>query len=294
MMVAAFLAVNFAGAVLYAVVKAVRKENMGVAVFFLFLPGFGYMIYFLPRLIHRLAGRESYDRDSLVKRFQIEQAAEHPDVERALGIVPVEDAMAVSGTAEKRALLLNQLKKDVGENYKTLLAAENDEDSESAHYVAAAKMEAYRVQQQKWLECYKAYQEDPAEPANFHAACAALCALVDGRILSPREQEIYKKTYCGLIEAQEQTDGGTPTREEYEVYLAYLVETGQQEAAERIWNEKRARVKSERSYMKMIEMYYWQKDKEKFWQCMKELRADRQVRLSAQGLEVLRYWMQRE
>lgn len=293
-MVAAFLAINLAAAVLYAAVKAVRKEQMGVAVFFLFLPGLGYIIYFLPRLLHRLCGGESYDRDSLVKRFQIEQSAEHPDVERALGIVPVEDAMAVSAAAEKRALLLNQLKKDISENYKTLLAAENDEDSESAHYVAAAKMEAYRVQQQKWMESYKAYQEHPAEPACFHAACSALRALIDGRILSSREQEIYKKTFCGLIEAQEQSGRDQPWREEYETYLIYLVELGQQEEAERIWHEDRTGIRSERGYMKMIEMYYQQKDKEKFQQCMRELRADRQVRLSAQGLEVLRYWMQRE
>ncbi len=288
------MAVNFAGAVLYALVKAVRKERAGVAVFFIVLPGFGYIIYFLPRLIHRLAGRETYDRDSLVKRFQIEQAAEHPDVQRELGIVPVEDAMAVSGTAEKRALLLNQLKKDVGENYKALLAAENDEDSESAHYVAAAKMEAYRVQQQRWMESYKAYQRDSADPANFHAACTALRNLIDGRILSPREQEIYKKTYCGLIESQEEQDAKMLSGEDYEVYLVYLVESGQTQKAERIWNEEREKVKTERCYMKMIEMYYQQRDKEKFRQCMKELRADKQVRLSAQGLEVLRYWMQRE
>lgn len=288
------MTVNFAGAVLYALVKAVRKERAGVAVFFIVLPGFGYIIYFLPRLIHRLVGRETYDRDSLVKRFQIEQAAEHPDVQRELGIVPVEDAMAVSGTAEKRALLLNQLKKDVGENYKALLAAENDEDSESAHYVAAAKMEAYRVQQQRWMESYKAYQRDPADPANFHAACTALRNLIDGRILSPREQEIYKKTYCGLIESQEEQDAKMLSGEDYEVCLVYLVESGQTQKAERIWNEEREKVKSERCYMKMIEMYYQQRDKEKFRQCMKELRADKQVRLSAQGLEVLRYWMQRE
>ncbi len=288
------MTVNFAGAALYALVKAVRKERAGVAVFFIVLPGFGYIIYFLPRLIHRLAGRETYDRDSLVKRFQIEQAAEHPDVQRELGIVPVEDAMAVSGTAEKRALLLNQLKKDVGENYKALLAAENDEDSESAHYVAAAKMEAYRVQQQRWMESYKAYQREPADPANFHAACTALRNLIDGRILSPREQEIYKKTYCGLIESQEEQDAKMLSGEDYEVYLVYLVESEQTQKAERIWNEEREKVKSERCYMKMIEMYYQQRDKEKFRQCMKELRADKQVRLSAQGLEVLRYWMQRE
>ncbi len=288
------MTVNFAGAALYALVKAVRKERAGVAVFFIVLPGFGYIIYFLPRLIHRLAGRETYDRDSLVKRFQIEQAAEHPDVQRELGIVPVEDAMAVSGTAEKRALLLNQLKKDVGENYKALLAAENDEDSESAHYVAAAKMEAYRVQQQRWMESYKAYQREPADLANFHAACTALRNLIDGRILSPREQEIYKKTYCGLIESQEEQDAKMLSGEDYEVYLVYLVESEQTQKAERIWNEEREKVKSERCYMKMIEMYYQQRDKEKFRQCMKELRADKQVRLSAQGLEVLRYWMQRE
>ena len=288
------MTVNFAGAALYALVKAVRKERAGVAVFFIVLPGFGYIIYFLPRLLHRLAGRETYDRDSLVKRFQIEQAAEHPDVQRELGIVPVEDAMAVSGTAEKRALLLNQLKKDVGENYKALLAAENDEDSESAHYVAAAKMEAYRVQQQRWMESYKAYQREPADPANFHAACTALRNLIDGRILSPREQEIYKKTYCGLIESQEEQDAKMLSGEDYEVYLVYLVESEQTQKAERIWNEEREKVKSERCYMKMIEMYYQQRDKEKFRQCMKELRADKQVRLSAQGLEVLRYWMQRE
>lgn len=285
------MAVNLAGAVLYALVKAARKENVGAAVFFIFLPGFGYIIYFVPRLIHRLAGRETYDRDSLVKRFQIEQAAEHPDVKRELGIVPVEDAMAVSGTAEKRALLLNQLKKDVGENYKALLAAENDEDSESAHYVAAAKMEAYRVQQQRWMESCKTYQKDPADPANFHAACTALRNLIDGCILSSREQEIYKKTYCGLIESQEQRDGKMLSGEEYEVYL---VESGESEKAECIWNGDREKVRSERCYMKMIEMYYRQKDKEKFQQCMKDLRADKQVRLSAQGLEVLRYWMQRE
>ncbi|MDE6909155.1 MAG: hypothetical protein K2P44_01575, partial [Lachnospiraceae bacterium] len=183
---------------------------------------------------------------------------------------------------------------DVGENYKALLAAENDEDSESAHYVAAAKMEAYRVQQQRWMESYKAYQREPADPANFHAACTALRNLIDGRILSPREQEIYKKTYCGLIESQEEQDAKMLSGEDYEVYLVYLVESGQTQKAERIWNEEREKVKSERCYMKMIEMYYQQRDKEKFRQCMKELRADKQVRLSAQGLEVLRYWMQRE
>ena len=64
-MVAVFLAVNLAGAVLYALVKAARKENVSAAVFFIFLPGFGYIIYFLPRLIHRQADGET-DRKSVV------------------------------------------------------------------------------------------------------------------------------------------------------------------------------------------------------------------------------------
>ncbi len=287
MAVLAVLGINLICAVLYAVVKAVRKEGAGVALFFLFLPVLGFIIYFLPRLVQKLLGKESYDRDSLVQRFHIDRMAEHPDVREELGVVPVEDAMTVSGSTEKRALLLRQLKKDSRENYKVLLAAENDEDSESVHYVAAAKMEAYRLQQQNWIACSQAHEDDPGDPEKFHRACAALEAMIGGSVLSPMEQRMYQKKYCSMVSERE--DGET-NPEEYETYLAYLVELEEYEAAERFWAQHRDQVKSEAAYLKMMELFHQKGDWAGLRACVVQLQADQEVRLSARGLEQLRYW----
>ncbi len=289
----ALLIGNLIAAVLYAVVKAVRREGIGVVVLFLFLPVLGFVLYFLPRMLSRLFGQEKYDRDSLVGRNSIQKMVEHPNLEEELNVVPVEDAMAINENREKRALLLRQLKKDIHENYKALLAAERDEDSESVHYVAATKMEIYRLLHQRWMESSRAYEEDQDDDAKFGEACESLRKLIESQVLSGREQEMYRKKYCSLMEAQVLIDEGMLSETDYENWLAYLIELGRFQAAEQLWDQRRDRLKSENCYMKMTELFYRRKEKKKFRTCIAQLQADRQVRLSAQGLERLRYWMQR-
>lgn len=287
------LVVNLLCALLYAVVKIVRKENPWTAVLFLFLPVLGFIIYFLPRLFLRLLGHEQYDRDSFVRRFQIERMATHPNVAEELSVVPVEDAMAVSANADKRALLLNQLKKDTGSSYRVLLAAENDQDSESAHYVAAAKMEAGRLLQQRWTESSDAYISDPENQENYHEACTALREIIASGVLSPRETKLYQNKYCGLILEQQERDPDVIQQLEYESYLCYLVDLDEHEQAIRFWEEHLEQVKSEVAYMKMLELFYKISDHRRFLACLRQLQADRDVRLSTQGLERLRYWKAR-
>lgn len=289
-----FLTVNAICAVFYGIWKAVRKESVCAAVFFLFLPGLGIVIYGLPQLVQRLFFEESYDRESLVRRFSMESMAEHLDLKSELSVVPVEDAMAVSTNSEKRELLLKQLKKGLHENYKTLLAAEQDKDSESVHYVAAAKMEVYRIQQQKWIESIRAYEKNQDGREQFKDVCASLRNLIEGRVLSAREQDMYKKKYCRLVEEKLKSAGGMVSKEDCEAYLIYCVELDNRQRAEQFFRESRDLVRSEKCYEKMIEMFYQKREKEKFAKCLQELREDKQIRLSAQGLDKLRYWMQRE
>ena len=289
----ALLIGNLIAAVCYAVVKAVRKEGAGVTVFFLFLPVLGFVLYFLPRILGRLFGQGKYDRESLVGRNSIKKMEEHPNMEEELNVVPVEDAMAINENREKRALLLRQLKKDISENYKALLAAEKDEDSESVHYVAATKMEVYRVLHQRWLECSRAYEQDQEDSEKFREVCEALRKLIESQVLSGREQEIYRKKYCSLMEAQVLIDESVLLDLDYEKWMAYLIELERFQAAEQLWDQRRDRLKNENSYMKMTELFYRRREKKKFHACIAELQKDRQIRLSAQGLERVRYWMQR-
>ncbi len=288
------LVVNFAGTALFVMIRAARKESVGIAVFFLFLPILGFVIYALPYAVTRLAGRARYDRDSLVHRNRIEKMTQHPDLEDELNIVPVEDAMAISENKEKRALLLRQLKKDISENYKALLAAEKDEDAESVHYAAATKMEVHRLLHGQFMECLKACEENGADEAHVREVLDSLRKLIESGVLSGREQAMYRKRYCDLMESRQGTEEGAPGDADYETWLVYLIESGRFQEAERLWREEKNRVKSENSYMKMAEMYYMRKDKSRFRDCIAQLQQDKTIHLTAQGLERLRYWRQKE
>lgn len=289
-----FLLINSALAALYAVIKGIRREGAGAAVFFIFLPGVGFIIYFLPGLLQALLEKTEVDREAvLTHALEIDRQPEHPDVREALNVVPVEDAMAVSGNTEKRALLLNQLKKDLKENYRILLAAEKDEDSESAHYAAAAKMELYRLQQTRWLECRRDYEQDPGDSEKYHTACAALSEMLKSGVLSSREESACRKRLCGLVQGQIYAGEDVVSQREYEEYLSSLVELGRYAEAELLWQGYADRIRSEAAYRYMLKMFYQAGERRKFEALLDDLRKNRQVRLSPKGLEQLRYWTKR-
>lgn len=294
MMLIGIIAVNLALTVLYVTVKRARREETGMAVYFVFLPGLGFFLYYLPVLLHLFLEKMGVDREAiLIRAFDVELQPEHPDVREALNVVPVEDAMAISGNAEKRALLLGQLKKDLNENYRILLAAERDRDSESAHYAAVAKMEIYRLHQTRWLECRRDYEQDPADPERFHTACTVLAEMLSSGVLSAREQSAYHKRLCDLVQRQLDTGESEVTLPEYEEFLGSLVELGRYAEAERLWQDHADRMRSETSYHHMLKMFYQTGDRQKFRQMLDDLCRNKQVRLSPKGLEQLRYWMAR-
>ena len=289
-----FLAVNFALAALYAVIRGIHCEDIGMMFFFIFLPGLGFIIYFLPGLLRAFLEKAGVDREAvLTHAFEIDRQPEHPDVREALNVVPVEDAMAVSGNTEKRALLLGQLKKNLKENYKIHLAAEQDEDSESAHYVAAAKMEIYRLGQTRWLECRRDYEQEPTDPENYHAACVALMEMISSGVLSAKEQSAYRKRLCSLVQRQIDTGENEVSLREYEEYLGSLVELGQYADAELLWQRYADRIRSEAVYQNMLKMFYQMGERQKFEGILDDLRKNKQIRLSTKGLEQLRYWTNR-
>ena len=288
------IAANLLLTVLYGVRRGVRREGFGMILLFLFLPALGFLIYYLPALPRSFLEMVRVNREAvLTHAFEVERQPEHPDVREALDVVPVEDAMAVSGNTEKRALLLKQLKKDLKENYKILLAAEQDEDSESAHYVAAARMEIYRLGQARWLECRRDHEREPGDPEKYHAACEALMDLLSSGVLSPREQSACQKRLCALVQGQIDREEGRVTLREYEEYLGALVELGRYRDAELLWQEAADRMRSETAYREMLKMFYRAGDRQRFGEILDDLCGNRQVRLSPKGLEQLRYWLGR-
>lgn len=289
-----FLAINLALVVLYVVIKRIRREGAGMAFYFMFLPGLGFFVYFLPVLLQTLLERMGVDQEAiLIRAFEVDLQPDHPDVQEALDVVPVEDAMVISGNEEKRALLLKQLKKDLTENYRVLLAAEGDEDSESAHYAAVAKTEIYRFHQTRWLECRRDYEQEPGDPKKYHIVCQVLIDMLASGILSSKEQSAYQKRLCGLVQRQIDAGESEVSQREYEEYLTSLVELGRYADAERLWQEHADQMRSEAAYQSMMNMFYQTGERQKLEDLLDDLCRNKQVRFSAKGLEQLRYWRDR-
>ena len=271
------LCINLVGVLLFAISCIQKGNKIGIALLFLALPILGFALYFVPIILMKICNRFSYDRDSLVKRYDIEGSQSAPDVVRELDVIPVEDAMAVSSKKEKRELLLEQLKKDLYSNYRSILPATSDEDSETAHYVAAAKMQVHQQMHSEILELQKKVQEQEFTIEACKLYLAKLTRYISSKLLEKKETIIYKYEYCDYFNRLLNSTNGTLEK---------------QEEAETFWTECADELREETSYRKMLEMYYSQKQKEKFYACLHELEKS-DIELSADGLMMLRFWIRR-
>lgn len=282
--------VNFAVSIIFLLFAVVRKQKIGLTIYFIVFPVMGFVIYYLPQWILNIRKHFSYDRESLVKRFDIEQVQSMPVVEKELNIVPIADAMAVSSNAEKRSLLLEQLKKDIHTNYKVVLPAGKDSDSESAHYVAAARMEVYRGKQEKIGRTRRQMEKEPENAECLREYLKELTGYIESDLLTEREAELYKVDYCKRLEHAKNKNG--MTGEEYNCYVMYLVDLKRYKEAEAFWKKFMQCERNEMAYRKILQMYYDVGDKQKFYQCLDDLQKST-IRLSPEGLKILRYWTER-
>ena len=277
---------------MYAVVMLAKRKRPALSLFFLSLPVLGVCIYGIPFGVLKLRGRGLYDRETLVKRLEIEKERRIPEVEKELDVIPVEDAMEVSSNTEKRALLLNQLKKDMNTGYRSILPAGKDRDCESAHYVAAAKMEIYRRKQAVLAECKAIWEQDLYNFQNMQNYLTELEAYIGSELLSEKEINVYKTEYCEIVELLLEAHNDVFSPEEYSCYLRYLVELGQSEKAEQCWKNMSTEKKNEKAYQAMLQLYYERKDEKQFYQCLDELKHSN-INLSAELLKLVRYWSKR-
>lgn len=281
---------NLVASVIFFLSAVSEKQKIGLTIYFIVFPVMGFVIYYLPQWILNIRKQFSYDRESLVKRFDIERAQSMPVVEKELNIVPIADAMAVSSNAEKRLLLLEQLKKDIYTNYRVVLPAGKDSDSESAHYVAAAKMEVYRGKQEKIGKMRKQLEKEPENTEYLREYLKELTSYIESDLLTEREAELYKADYCKRLELAKKKNG--ITGEEYNCYVMYLVDLKRYKEAEAFWKKFSQCERNEMAYRKMLQMYYDVGDKQKFYQCLDSLRESA-IRLTPEGLKILRYWTER-
>lgn len=289
----AILLLNMIGCFLFVISQWLKNKKMGVVWFFLFLPVMGWLFYFLPQWVSIFWGEPQYDRENLVKRIYIRQVEKEPILEEELNVVSIADAMAVSTDKEKRKLLLLQLKKDYFHTYKQISEAENDEDSESAHYVATAKMESYRLYQEEWINKLKEYKMDTSV-IKLEEMLKVLDEFICTGLLSKQEKKVYKEKYLDWIEKNMERYPNWWNEELMTKFLRYQIDIGKLRAAEKFWDKNKERLKNETAYLNILELYYMEKNKDMFQKGIQELREDDSMQFSTEEFKKIRYWLRKD
>ena len=283
----AILVVNAMLSVCYSIFVLRKNQMMWLGLFFLTVPVLGFAIYFSAKSVLDLLPTHPYDRENLIKRYNVDRMEKDPEMERELDVIPVEDAMAVGSTREKRGLLLDQLKKDMQSNYKYILPASADSDSESAHYVAAGMMEVCRRKQLHLQELKARIQEQPDSEGLLHEYLLTLRDYMESGLITPKEAVLFKTEYCACFE--EVIQEGTVSQGENAAYLTYLIDLHLKDKANAYWAQCPDGRKNEAAYRKMLEMYYNDANKNRFYACLDQLKAS-DIVLSPEGVNMVRFW----
>lgn len=153
------------------------------------LPVFGAVIALLYLYLCGQNKQPAFNRAEFVKRDALKKTYSHPDLIHELNIVPVADAMAASPVGAKRSLLLSQLKKDRTKNYRQLIKAASDTDTETAHYASALRMEMYTDMENEAKATYDAWKTQQTQE-NLIEAVQATVSLLQSTLLSDYEAEM--------------------------------------------------------------------------------------------------------
>ena len=284
------LGVNLVLSLVYAGCCIRKGNRIWMTLFFLALPIMGFLLYFVPVWFVGKNRESAYNREKLIRKTQIMQMQKTPDINKELDIIPIEDAMLVSSSGEKRSLLLEQLKKGMDADYKLPLPTGGD--SQAAHYVATAKMEIYRQKHTKLLSLQEKVQKNNVDKAVLREYLTGLDEYIKSGVLEEKEAAIYREEYCTHFMKLHKVDADGIDATEVACYLDNLISLGSTQDAEDLWKVCPEDKKNEDGYRLMLGMYYGKKEKMKFFRCLKELEEPK-VSLSSEGLMLLRFWIAR-
>lgn len=330
-MIILILILNFLISILYLFKN--RKEGIAailIFIEFLIVPILGILMYYFPILIFQFMNHKNiYEIEDLILLKEDEIYEKRPNIEQETNIIPIKEALAINDARKKRQFILSIIKEDMETNYKTILPALQDSDSETSHYAAAMAMEIQRKGRKKInkIEVKLETEQENLKKENLKRENLKKENLKERNLKKEERKEeelkegnfkIWNKLQIELLEAlEEYIESGVLTakdellsKEKYifilnkipkkyieiDYYLKmieYLMDLENYSEALTKIREQLDKKPLDKLYEKMLEIYYITGNKEKFNQTIAEIRNSKVI-LSPESLQRLRFWMKKE
>lgn len=286
------LFLNTAAAVVFMVTGRHKAERI-FGLFFIAVPGFGWLFYYGPKWWFQITRRHNlYDASNIKLKINEEEFSKRPNVLEEMNIVSFDEVMQVGQKEEKRALLLNVLKDDLIDNASFIRSAMGDSDSETTHYAASATMQVNSKLRTAIQALESRQQLEPQDPQLLVDLLTTISDYLNIGVLTQRDYDYYRNKYIRYFNALMLLDEPRLSCDDYLKQADYLYLSLDAHKAIQTAIGARDRFKTEEAHLKVLELYYKTGNHKQFDIAFKAFKqAD--LTISNQGLELIRFWSHR-
>ena len=202
------------------------------------------------------------------------------------GVVPLEEALIVNDSSDRRRLMLSMLTEDPDAYLAQLQSAKLNDDVEVAHYAATAVAQISKESDLKLQQLERAFKTDPSAQ-NLHAYCDYLGEYLASGLAEGRVAQIQRQQYARLLARRCEREDGAALRIRYATALA---DAGELDEAEAVITQLVAEVPDEQeAWMLCLRLAVMRCDGEAVQQVIDAI-DNQHVYLSAENREKLAFW----
>ncbi|EKN69247.1 hypothetical protein BABA_11051 [Neobacillus bataviensis LMG 21833] len=274
-----------------------KKENGLIKVLLInFLPVAGVVLtLYLFKPVKSSASHQAVETGGALSPIDLEETASvyHSiDIESEINLVPIQDALLLNENRVKRKLLIHSLKENSIQNPMVLEKALQSDDSETSHYAATAIMEMKRKLMNSIQELAAQLEENPEDAQILMSYEEVINRYLRSGFLDEGTYKQYQYLHSEILEKI--LLSGQSQKQHYIDKINCDLALKEYETAkyhsEKFINEYPY---EEKAYILAMKLHYNLRNSGQLQSILTTLRKQ-PVRLSADGLRVIRFWLQEE
>ena len=266
----------------------------------LLCPGVGPGFVALGCLCHRLVFYRQVDLEDVIfskARIKPQMPAEE---EQESNLVPVEEAVAITDKDSLRSMMLQVVRGEITESLSAISLALNSDDSEAAHYAAAALQSVlgeFRFRAQKNYEQIMKEKEEASQASLEERLKLSeetidfMTGFMGRRLLADSEQIQYARMLEEIGDILFVQDASRLSAERLKAISVEQLEARDYEAC-RKWALRAYSMypESAEGYICQLRLYFATREKEKFFRVLNELRTS-DITIDKETLDLVRVFL---
>lgn len=278
---------------MFLVVRRKKENRLITTLLIVFLPIFGYVLtLYLFKSKKQTDFSESIIEDVQKENIQVKNRGEFlqpVNIEEEINVIPIEDALLLNENKIKRKLLIHSLKENAIQNTKVLEKALQSDDSETSHYAASAIMEMKRKLVNSIQELSAQYEANKDDIRVMTSYAEAISQYLKNGLLDEGTYKQYQSLQSEVLEKILNTGKGEPKHfiNKINCDLGLLQYEKASHFSDLFLQEHS---NDEMAYIMAMKLSYELQNPTNIQRIVMTLKKQ-PVKLSAQGLSIIRFWL---